>query len=257
MTITKDHAHPDEPTQYDQIGTKNNANLFLPLYPLSIQFVKAQLGDIHNANILDLACGDGSFALRFLDWGAKTVTGLDISELMIQRAQAKAQGYTGLIFSVQDCGQPLQKGSFDVVTALWLLNYAKDRQELSRMWSNIYNNLKPGGRFFGMIPNFDLRNASNLSLFETGTYRYGGVGMKILDRVPDGVRMETTFNLQTPVNVVNYMLDQDLHEECAQQAGMRNVEWIQMPAVDIMALDEKSTSQSPVFQAVTAIRPLL
>ncbi|GIJ86606.1 hypothetical protein Asppvi_005496 [Aspergillus pseudoviridinutans] len=257
MTMTHSLPSPDvEQTQYDQIGTKNHQHHeVLPLFPPCIQFIREQLGDIRGAKILDLACGDGSFALRFLNWGANSVTGVDISQLMIKRAQSKAEGCAGLDFSVQDCGQPLQKGEYDMVTALWLLNYARDRRELAVMWSNIFNNLKPGGRFVGMVPNFDLLKTPNSSLVESGTYRYGGVGMELLDHLADGVRMKATFNLQTPVSVVNYMLHQGLHEECAHQAKMRDLKWIQMPAIDIMKLDEKSTSCCPVFQAVTATRP--
>ncbi|KAL5342759.1 S-adenosyl-L-methionine-dependent methyltransferase [Aspergillus crustosus] len=154
-------------TEYDVIGPTIQTSKELSLEKLFVTTVKDTIGDIQNLNVLDLACGDGAFAARFLQWGAASVTGVDISEFMVKQAIANSTiprdlgAKSKVDFVVADCTHPLDLGEgrrrqFDLVTGLWLLNHAKNKTELSTMWSNIARHLKPGGRFLGVLPNHSL-----------------------------------------------------------------------------------------------------
>ncbi|KAL3468889.1 S-adenosyl-L-methionine-dependent methyltransferase [Aspergillus californicus] len=255
-------SNPDS-TQYDRIGPEISTAEELPIAKNFDATVREKLGDICNLEVLDLACGDGAFAARFLQWGAARVTGVDISQFMVEKALSTFQDPRKAPFSVADCTKPLDKGRgrFDLVTGIWLLNYAQNKDELLAMWSNISRHLKPGGRFLGVVPSYALLREDVFPLLESqsesasGVYRFGGVSVQLLDRVEQGYRMRSTFHYATPVTIVEYMLHQNLHEECALEAGLENFRWGASDSVDMKAVDPETTSCVPLFQFITATCP--
>jgi len=54
------------------------------------------LGDVRGKRILDLACGNGHFARRLADLGAR-VTAVDFSPTFLERARGRSAGYEGRI----------------------------------------------------------------------------------------------------------------------------------------------------------------
>jgi SAM-dependent methyltransferase len=64
-------------------------------------------------------------------------------------------------FHVADCSQPLdhlglQPGTFDLVSAGWLLHYAPTRDDLVCTWANMPRYLKPGDVFIGLMHTYRL-----------------------------------------------------------------------------------------------------
>lgn len=96
-------------TVQDHLTTKAMGGLFPELTDLS---------NIHN--MLDIACGPGGWLLDIAQtYPEKQVTGIDISQLMIEyaRAQAREQGLSNASFQVMDALKPLAfaDNSFDLV----------------------------------------------------------------------------------------------------------------------------------------------
>lgn len=243
-------------TQYDLIGKTYNCVEQLPAGRLLELFVVSQIGNVQGLRALDLACGTGYYSRKLVEWGAKAVTGVDISYAMIENARAQAREMDDVKFIVADCTKPLDQGQFDLVFASWLLNYASNEAELGMMWRNVFNNLKPGGRFVGILPNFHLLGAKIYPLLAAGEYQYGGVGVQLLDRDEnDWVRVQATFHTETPVSFSCYMLPKSLHEDCAKRAGMQDIRWIEAPDSTAPRVDVADCSLPPVFQMVTAVRP--
>ena len=123
------------------------------------------LGDLAEKSLLDLACGEGFYTRKFRQKGAVRVMGVDISEKMIELArQQEAKAPLGIEYSVCDVLDLSEIGSFDLVVASFLLNYAQTKDQLLRMCQSIYVNLKQGGRFVSInniIVNNLLRGASH------------------------------------------------------------------------------------------------
>jgi len=96
---------------------------------------------------LDLACGDGWYSRAFLhELGASAVHGVDLSPDMIEAGRGKAT--PGLTLSVGDCTDAAamaRLGSFDIVTAAYLLCYAGSEAELEAMMRGVAAAVKPGG----------------------------------------------------------------------------------------------------------------
>jgi ubiquinone/menaquinone biosynthesis C-methylase UbiE len=84
------------------------------------------LPDVKNKKILDAGCGPGKYAEILLTRGAD-VTGIDLSENMIEEAIARNKGKGS--FRVHDITAPmdfLEDNSFDIVICPLVLNYIKD-----------------------------------------------------------------------------------------------------------------------------------
>jgi SAM-dependent methyltransferase len=229
------------PADYDAIATTYQLSKALPVNIMLTSFNNQILGSVAGLNILDLACGTGYYSFPFLEKGAASVVGIDISPGMIEQADialaAKPEYSHRCKFLVGDCTDEnmleslgLEKGKWDLVHGTWLLNYAADRTQLLAMWRNVASALKPGGRFVGVIPNildqtFDLDRP-----FDWDTRcKYGSI-CRALVEVEHGWKSRVTFP-SAGVEFDNYFLNKDgLYESCAIEAGMSDVKF-EVPVV--------------------------
>lgn len=87
-------------------------------------------------------------------WGAREVTGVDISAVMLDAAERRLSNnpHAYKVHFIQgDRLEPalyaFEPRHFDFITGVWFLNYAKNIQEPRSMFSTIHMTLKPGGSF--------------------------------------------------------------------------------------------------------------
>jgi tRNA (mo5U34)-methyltransferase len=91
-----------------------------------------------DATALDLACNEGWFSQRLLEWGARSVVGIDIRDVNIRRAELLREHYgispERLSFRVGDVyGLDADElGRFDVVLLLGLVYHVEDPAGLVR-----------------------------------------------------------------------------------------------------------------------------
>jgi len=159
--------------QYDAIGTKYDFfrthpitqveafNLRAAVTPYLVGVPSAQNGG-RGPRVLDLACGTGHYSRKLLDWGAAYVLGVDVSPEMIEAANQESSPNTSsgkLEFRVGDAltmgrivAEDDEEDLFDIVTGVWLLNYAEDSTQMTQMWNTISANLSGGGVFIGILP---------------------------------------------------------------------------------------------------------
>lgn len=115
------------------------------------------IGSLEGKSVLDLACGEGHYSRQLKRRGASRVVGADLSEGMIALARKQEQQEPlGIEYRVGDGAGLGRLGSFDLVTASYLLNYAPHRQALVQMCRTAYENLRPGGRFVTLLTNGDV-----------------------------------------------------------------------------------------------------
>lgn len=227
-------------TQYDAIASgysdiHSDAN-----YPAS-QFetanVHAVLSDhIKGKRVLDLACGTGYYSRKYLEWGADSVVGVDISSGMIERAQDESMK-TGideakLTFLVGDASKPLdltsQGAPFDVVASAWLLNYAPDAETMEGMWRTIESNLKPGGIFVGLT---SAPASSNRDVFDRimrNDHLKYGCSAYVKREVDEGFEVHVVLGFpgSTQVEFDNFYLRNEVYERTSRSGGMTGgFEW--------------------------------
>ena len=112
---------------------------------LPTEYANMKAGDA----VLDLGSGAGNdcFVARSIVGEAGTVTGLDFTDEMLEKARINNQkmGYTNVLFVKGDIeNMPLPDNMYDVVISNCVLNLVPDKQ---KAFSEIMRVLKPGGQF--------------------------------------------------------------------------------------------------------------
>lgn len=104
---------------------------------------KAEEAGLGGKRLLDIACGTGLSFIPMLDRGW-TVTGCDVSPVMLELAREKVGGRADLL--VADMRDLPRLGEFDLIWAVNdPLNYLLDTRELEATLTGMRRNLAPGG----------------------------------------------------------------------------------------------------------------
>lgn len=104
----------------------------------------SMMPDLNGKKILDLGCGSGERCLDYLRLGAASVTGIDISEKMLDVARKEHSDpkITYINMAMEDIGGI--DDTFDVVISSLALHYVED---FSGVVGNVYRLLSDGGIF--------------------------------------------------------------------------------------------------------------
>lgn len=179
------------------------------------------VGDPKGMTVLDVACGEGFYTRLLRQRGATRVTGVDLSQGMIDLARSQeAQHRLGIEYVVGDARDLSGIGPCDLVVAAYLLNYASTRPELQAMCDGIARSLKPGGRFvtvnsspFLHFPSAPSYRAYEFETFAPGDWR-------------EGTPITWRFHLSDgPFDIENYYLNPEIHETAFRQAGFKEIRW--------------------------------
>ena len=121
-------------------------------------FILATIGDTAGKTVLDIACGTGRHSIELASQEA-TVTGIDISASMLERARQLAKErslsvqFTQLDMSRLD---DLAGSRFDLVLCLGnSLALSENHEALERMLMNVHSLLSEEGAFVAQVLNFD------------------------------------------------------------------------------------------------------
>lgn len=180
------------------------------------------LGDLRGKSVLDLACGEG-FYTRFLKRnGASRALGVDLSQGMVDLAlDEERRDPLGIEYLRRDAATLDLGDTFDLVVAAYLLNYARDYDELLRMCQAIARHLQPGARF--VTVNNNPRHPRER--FEAS--RKYGFTKRADGPLVEGTPVAYVFFLDDgqSVEITNYHLDVATHERALREAGFRDVAW--------------------------------
>jgi SAM-dependent methyltransferase len=120
----------------------------------------AELGVNQHTDLLDMACGEGSFAVAMSKLGHH-VTGIDQSPQMIELACERARAEKVQVqFLVEDMRSIPHSQEFDLVTCFFdSLNYLLTVKDLQEAFQCAYQALHPGGYFI-----FDMNTIYGLAV---------------------------------------------------------------------------------------------
>ena len=206
--------------QYDHIGSKYDE------YARTATLKRAEsytffrmVGELAGQRVLDLACGFGFYTRQLKRRGAAQVVGVDISPEMVRLARAKEQeDPTGVEYRVGDAINLPLLGPFDLVTAVYLLNYAESKDQMLGMCQSAYDNLVAGGRFvaYTVNPAFTLSKPNNTKY-----------GVTMLRQTPEVDRhmCDLEFVTEPPTPYQHPQWNQATHEWAIREAGFREFAW--------------------------------
>ncbi|CAF3913583.1 unnamed protein product [Rotaria sp. Silwood1] len=188
-----------------------------------------EYGLLTGKRVLDLACGHGLYTRQLKALNCDYILGVDISSEMIKFANdIEYQESKGIEYQVADAKQlRTPEKLFDLVTAFYLLCYARTRDELFEMTRTIYTQLGENKTFLGFttnITNYD-------EPFEKTKY---GISRQIntsLDKrqVPDGTQVFITLynkNEEKLCTFTNYHFSAATYEQVFKESGFKTFQWI-------------------------------
>ena len=209
-------------TNYDPIAEQYKRSKQQPWRTHIESYTLMQLiGDPAEQSILDVACGEGFYTRILRQNGAAKVTGVDLSQGMIELAERQeAEHRLGIDYLVADARNLNPDVKYDLVVAAYLLNYAANRQELQAMCNGIARCLKPQGRFITVNCNPALEFPSAPS------YRKYGFETSAAGAFREGTPIKWKFHLEDgSFEIENYHLNVAIHEDAFRSAGFRQVHW--------------------------------
>jgi SAM-dependent methyltransferase len=111
---------------------------------LETELVFELVAPIAGKRVLDAGTGDGTYALEAARRGASRVVGVDADPAMLSAARARARGASVSVFFEEGRVEalPLPDASFDVVLAITVLCFVRDRAAAVKEAARV---LAPGG----------------------------------------------------------------------------------------------------------------
>jgi ubiquinone/menaquinone biosynthesis C-methylase UbiE len=209
-------------TNYDPIAEQYQRSKQQPwrTHVEAFNFMKL-IGDPTGKEIIDIACGEGFYTRMLRRRGASRVTGVDLSGKMIALARAaELEQHLGIDYLVADARDLKPANKYDLAVAAYLLNYARDPNELAAMSRAIAGCLRPGGRFVTVnsSPRCDFSSAPS--------YRKYGFETSVVGKFREGAPITWTFYLEdAQFQIENYFFGIETHENALRAAGFREIHW--------------------------------
>jgi len=192
--------------------------------------------------ILDLCCGTGQLALYLLERGYQ-VTGLDLSEHMLQYARENASAYveSGQAEFVQaDAARFALDRQFGLVVSTFdALNHLASEEKLEACLRSVFPVLVEGGvLIFDLNTRAGLMGWNNLSVDDSEEAMivtrgiYDGEGNKAYTRVSGFIRAANGQYDRFEETVYNTVFDMDWVRDTLLQIGWRDVYFARYDALD-------------------------
>ncbi|MFF8960629.1 class I SAM-dependent methyltransferase [Streptomyces sp. NPDC014894] len=183
-------------------------------------------GAVDGLAVLDMGCGSGLFTRMLRSAGAARAVGLDSSEPMIDYARRREErDGLGVRFLLGDAtaDSPAElENRFDLVTAVYMLPYARTMDELTAMCATARRALRAGGpgRFLTYTMNPGLSVAP-------GRYRPYGLEPALAEPRHDGAAgvLRAWFGEHT-LGLDFVYWSREAQEEALRRAGFTGISWI-------------------------------
>lgn len=210
----------DEDTQYNRISKKYcEYSEMSSLKRAECYSAFKIIGPLNGKRVLDLACGFGYYTQLLKRRGASQVVGVDISQEMVRLAEERERACpAGVTYQVWNAENLPRIGSFDVITAMYLLNYSSTQEAMLAMFRGAYENLVDGGVLVACTFN------PGYTLEKPRGAKYGCC-FRSMKFEKDHYVCEGLFMLDPPTPFTTYKWDKEIYEKLSRAAGFRQCTW--------------------------------
>ncbi len=212
--------------QYEEEISETKKYITLPLF-------REIIGNIRGKRVADVGCGNGFFTRILVADKPSLVMGIDISSKLLEKAlQREQQEQRGILYQCQDVRFLEKKESFDIITAVYLLNFAETKEDLLLMLKSINNNLNTKGKFCAIIPHPKIKPTSD---FEFGRKITSASGKKTFEN--DQKVFYEIASKKENVKIVYTYWSKETYENCLRRVGFTKIEW-QEPTITAEAINQ-------------------
>ncbi|MDX7992161.1 class I SAM-dependent methyltransferase [Xenorhabdus littoralis] len=192
-------------------------------YTPLIENIKESLGQ--DISVLDYGCGGGKVSRRLVANGIKTVTGVDISQTMVDKASSNVNRGNSSYHQIRSGTLNFNDSIFDAAICCYVFINNSEKSELLKIAKEIYRTLKNNGIFYILDTNPDssgVKFSSFMSGDSNKKYSDGETKSVYLD-MPDGSIFEisdTHWHKDTYYTILN-------------EAGFKSIELFEYYHTDI------------------------
>ncbi|CAI2349897.1 unnamed protein product [Caenorhabditis sp. 36 PRJEB53466] len=179
--------------------------------------------NLNGKTILDIGCGNGMNSVNFIKWGAQKVVGFDYSLEMVKSCQESNRHLPNFEFHHADVTNFSFNDRFDIATAIFVLQYVHDKSHLKNGILRIYEHLKNGGVFVGLLPN----GVPGVRAPEDSGPKLGAAIAKRGEPYVDGELVTANFYEGDEVRCTSTMAlhSNEFYENCFKEVGFQKIEW--------------------------------
>lgn len=227
-----------EITQYDSLSSTYDVFDRLPYRQMEWENVFRAVSPLlrPGMKVLELACGTGCYTSRLFDWGVTDITAVDISRPMLAEAAVRAHHHVeaGKLRLVAADGAEMQSFApdhsscyFDLAFGAWFLNYADDKAQLSAMFRNMAQNLRPGAPFIGIMPHPTDDIGARAEIYNKAPFNRMFPRNEYTETLEsgDGYGLRVLLD-NNGVDFMTWHMKREVYEEAARLGGFRGrLEW--------------------------------
>ncbi|MGV7960065.1 class I SAM-dependent methyltransferase [Photorhabdus tasmaniensis] len=122
-------------------------------YTPLIENLKESLGP--NVSVLDYGCGGGKVSRRLIAGGIKMVTGVDISQTMVDKASSNINRGNSSYHQITIDVLNFNDNTFDAAICCYVFITNSEKSDLLKIAKEVHRTLKPGGIFYVLDTNPD------------------------------------------------------------------------------------------------------
>ncbi|OTA17147.1 SAM-dependent methyltransferase [Xenorhabdus vietnamensis] len=183
-------------------------------YKPLIKNLKESLGQ--NISVLDYGCGGGKVSRRLIAGGIKAVTGVDISQTMVNKASSNINRGNSSYHQINTGVLSFKDNTFDAAICCYVFINNNEKSDLLKIVKEVHRTLKSGGIFYILDTNPD-STGIKFSSFMNGEpnkkYNDGERRSVYLD-LPDGSIFE----------ISDTHWHKDTYYEILTEAGFKTIE---------------------------------
>jgi SAM-dependent methyltransferase len=131
---------------YKNLGAPYNRALYVQRRIVLTRALRRYRVRVQGADVVELGPGTGYYVELWERWGAGSVTGLDIADVVVERLRQRFPAHR---FEQADVTEPwpVEPASADLVTAFDVLFHVVDENGFERALAQVARALRPGGAF--------------------------------------------------------------------------------------------------------------
>jgi len=207
-------------------------------YDLIIDQVKQKSDEYKSFKVLDCGTGPGFLTNYFQEQTGCALTGIDISENMIELTKAITN--ENIQFKKADLNESLVKQlndeKFDIAFSVYVLCYIKNEEVMESWFKNIYDALTPGASFMSITDDPDHfknpREIGKKKMINSNSSISVSDEMLEAGKFVCGSTVE--FNLyneqgESSFKAVNHVYSERTWKKVLEKVGFRNIQFIRYP----------------------------
>lgn len=173
------------------------------------------VGDCSGKCIIDIGCGAGFFTLPFAEHGASLVCGIDNSCEQIKLAH-EISPHRAINYVVADAFVQSSSVQVDIISAPFVVNYARTVPILQNFFKLLYCSLKEGGKAVFVV---DLPNGKSLK-------RFGAMKTLLGPRADETAIRIDLFNEDAKIcELMAVYFTPETIERLLRDVGFKNIRW--------------------------------